>query len=122
MVFYIKEISDDKFGNSRVIVSRTNPSLIIELFKKEVPEIANNTVEIKNVAREPGERAKIAVYSTQGGVDPVGACVGQRGVRVQTVTNELDGNEKIDIIQWNKDRSEERRVGKECRSRWSPYH
>jgi N utilization substance protein A len=103
LVFYIKEISDDKFGNSRVIVSRTNPSLIIELFKKEVPEIANNTVEIKNVAREPGERAKIAVYSTQGGVDPVGACVGQRGVRVQTVTNELDGNEKIDIIQWNKD-------------------
>ena len=103
LIFYIKEISDDKFGNSRVIISRADPNLIIELFKKEVPEIANNTVEIKNVAREPGERAKIAVYSSQGGVDPVGACVGQRGVRVQTVTNELDGNEKIDIIQWNKD-------------------
>jgi N utilization substance protein A len=103
LVFYIKEISDDKFGNSRVIVSRTDPQLIAELFKKEVPEITNGTVEIKNVAREPGERAKIAVFSSQGGVDPVGACVGQRGIRVQTVTNELGGNEKIDIIQWNND-------------------
>lgn len=103
LVFYIKEISEDKFGNSRVIVSRTDPKLITELFKKEVPEITNGTVEIKNAAREPGERAKIAVFSSQGGVDPVGACVGQRGIRVQTVTNELGGNEKIDIIQWNKD-------------------
>jgi len=102
LMFYIKEISDDKFGNSRVIVSRTSPSLLIELFRKEVPEISNGTVEVKNVAREPGERAKIAVFSSQGGVDPVGACVGQRGVRVQTVTSELGGNEKIDIIQWNK--------------------
>lgn len=103
LVFYIKEISDDNFGNSRVIVSRIDPKLITELFKKEVPEITNGTVEIKNAVREPGERAKIAVYSSQGGVDPVGACVGQRGVRVQTVTNELGGKEKIDIIQWNND-------------------
>ena len=105
LVFYIKEISDDNFGNSRVIVSRIDPKLITELFKKEVPEITNGTVEIKNAVREPGERAKIAVYSSQGGVDPVGACVGQRGVRVQTVTNELGGKEKIDIIQWNADES-----------------
>lgn len=105
LVFYIKEISDDNFGNSRVIVSRIDPKLISELFKKEVPEITNGTVEIKNAVREPGERAKIAVYSSQGGVDPVGACVGQRGVRVQTVTNELGGREKIDIIQWNSDES-----------------
>lgn len=105
LVFYIKEISDDNFGNSRVIVSRIDPKLIAELFKKEVPEITNGTVEIKNAVREPGERAKIAVYSSQGGVDPVGACVGQRGVRVQTVTNELGGREKIDIIQWNSDES-----------------
>jgi len=98
LVFYIKEISDDNFGNSRVIVSRIDPKLITELFKKEVPEITNGTVEIKNAVREPGERAKIAVYSSQGGVDPVGACVGQRGVRVQTVTNELGGKEKIDIV------------------------
>lgn len=103
LVFYIKEISEDKFGNSRIIVSRTNPNIIVELFKKEVPEIASGTVEVKKVAREPGERAKIAVFSSQGGVDPVGACVGQKGIRVQTVTSELGGNEKIDIIQWNKD-------------------
>ncbi len=103
LVFFLKEIAEDKFGNPRIIVSRIDPQLIIELFKKEVPEVANGTVEIKKVAREPGERAKIAVYSSQGGVDPVGACVGQKGVRVQTVTNELGGEEKIDIIQWNKD-------------------
>lgn len=103
LLFYLKEIGEDKFANSRIVVSRIAPELISELFKKEVPEIANNTVEIKNVVREPGERAKIAVYSSQGGVDPVGACVGQKGVRVQTVTNELGGTEKIDIIQWNKD-------------------
>ncbi len=103
LIIFLKEISDDKFGNPRIIVSRTDPRLIEELFKREVPEISNGTVEIKKVAREPGERAKIAVYSAQGGVDPVGACVGQKGVRVQTVTDELGGLEKIDIIQWNKD-------------------
>ncbi len=103
LVFYLKEIAEDKFGNSRIVVSRTDPQLLIQLFKKEVPEIANNTVEIRKVAREPGERAKIAVFSSQGGVDPVGACVGQKGIRVQTVTSELGGTEKIDIIQWNDD-------------------
>lgn len=103
LVVYLKEIADDKFGNPRIIVSRSDPRLIEELFKREVPEIANKTVEIKKVARTAGERAKIAVFSTQGGVDPVGACVGQKGVRVQTVTDELGGVEKIDIIQWNPD-------------------
>ena len=104
-LFFIREISEDKYGNSRIIISRTDPRLVEELFKKEVPEITNGTVEIKKVVREPGDRAKIAVFSSQGGVDPVGACVGQRGVRVQTVTNELGGDEKIDIIQWNEDPS-----------------
>jgi N utilization substance protein A len=103
LIVYLKEISDDKFGNPRIIVSRSDPNLISELFKREVPEIANNTVEIKKVVREPGVRAKVAVFSIQGGVDPVGACVGQKGVRVQTVTDEFGGEEKIDIIQWNKD-------------------
>lgn len=103
IIVYLKEITDDKFGNARIIVSRIDPRLIEELFKREVPEIANGTVEIKKVVREPGERAKIAVFSSQGGVDPVGACVGQKGIRVQTVTDELGGEEKIDIIQWNKD-------------------
>jgi len=104
LIVYLKEIADDKFGNPRIIVSRSNSRLIEELFKREVPEVANNTVEIKKVARAPGERAKIAVFSSQGGVDPVGACVGQKGVRVQTVTDELGGTEKIDIIQWNQDK------------------
>lgn len=100
---YIKEISNDKYGNPRIIVSRSDVRLIEELFKREVPEIGNGTVIIKKTVREPGERAKIAVASGHGAVDPVGACVGQRGVRVQTVTEECGGKEKIDIIQWNKD-------------------
>ncbi len=100
---YIKEISNDKYGNPRIIVSRSDVRLIEELFKREVPEISNGSVVIKKTVREPGERAKIAVASGHGAVDPVGACVGQRGVRVQTVTEECGGKEKIDIIQWNKD-------------------
>ncbi len=103
LMVYIKDINEDKFGNTRIIISRTDPRLIEELFKREVPEIANNTVQIKNVVRQPGERTKLAVYSEQGGVDPVGACVGQKGLRVQTVTDELGGIEKIDIIQWSPD-------------------
>lgn len=103
LVVYLKEIVEDKFGNTRIIISRSDPKLIEVLFKREVPEILNGTVQIKKVAREPGERAKIAVFSNQGGVDPVGACVGQKGIRVQTVTEELGGLEKIDIIQWNQD-------------------
>lgn len=102
-IVYLKDITTDKFGNTKIVVSRSHPGLIEELFKREVPEIVNNTVVIKKVVREPGERAKIAVFSNQGGVDPVGACVGQKGVRVQTVTDELGGKEKIDIIQWNED-------------------
>lgn len=100
---YIKEIGNDKYGNPRIIVSRADVRLIEELFKREVPEIGNGSVLIKKTVREPGERAKIAVTSGHGTVDPVGACVGQRGVRVQTVTEECGGKEKIDIIQWNKD-------------------
>jgi N utilization substance protein A len=103
LIFLLKEISDDMHGYSRILLSRSAPELISELFKREVPEISNGTVEIKVIVREPGERAKIAVHSSQGGVDPVGACVGQKGVRVQTVTDELGGQEKIDIIQWNSD-------------------
>ncbi|KKP61081.1 MAG: NusA antitermination factor [Candidatus Roizmanbacteria bacterium GW2011_GWA2_34_18] len=103
LIVYLKEISNDKFDNPRIIVSHSHPKLIEELFRREVPEIANGTIEIKKVVREPGERTKIAVTSTQSGVDPVGACVGQKGIRVQTVIDELGGGEKIDIIQWNKD-------------------
>ncbi len=100
-IFFLKEIGQNRAGYSRIILSRTAPELISELFKREVPEISNGAVEVRKVVREPGERAKIAVHSSQNGVDPVGACVGQKGVRVQTVTDELNGQEKIDIIQWN---------------------
>ena len=103
LVFLLKEIITDKLNNSKIILSRTNPLLITNLFKREVPEVTNNTVKIMKVVRAPGERAKVAVYTEQKGVDPVGACVGQKGIRIQTITEELGGQERIDIIQWNKD-------------------
>lgn len=86
-------------------LSRTNPKLIQGLFELEAPEIANGTVEIKSVAREPGSRSKIAVYSNDDHIDPVGSCVGQKGIRVTTVMSEL-GGEKIDIIPWSEDPKE----------------
>ncbi|MEK7122015.1 MAG: transcription termination factor NusA, partial [Patescibacteria group bacterium] len=81
-------------------LSRTHPRLIAKLFEMEVPEVASGTVEIKGIIREAGSRSKIAVISNEEGVDPVGSCVGQKGVRVNTVTAEL-GGEKIDIIEWS---------------------
>ncbi len=103
LTVYIKEIKEDHFGNSRIILSRAHPDLVKQLFAKEVPEIASGTVKIHTVVREPGDRTKIAVHSDQQGVDPVGACVGQKGIRVKSVTDELGGNEKIDIIQYHED-------------------
>ncbi len=85
-------------------VSRTHPKLVQSLFAQEAPEIASGTVEIKSIAREAGSRTKIAVHSSDEHVDPVGSCVGQRGIRVTTVMSEL-GNEKIDIIEWSADPS-----------------
>ncbi len=101
LVFYIQDIRDTMRGK-QVILSRACPEIVEELFKREVPEFNSNAVEIKKVAREAGGRTKIAVFSTQSGVDPVGSCVGQKGVRVQTVIDELN-NEKIDIIQYSDD-------------------
>jgi N utilization substance protein A len=86
----------------QIILSRTNPLVLAELFEAEVPEIAEGVVEIKGVVRETGSRSKIAVYSHDSNVDPVGACVGMRGARVQNVVSELRG-EKIDIIPWSDD-------------------
>ncbi len=86
----------------KITLSRSHPDMVRKLFELEVPEIFNGTVEIKAVAREAGSRSKIAVMSTQEGIDPIGACVGQKGTRVQTVMAEL-GGEKIDIIEWNED-------------------
>jgi N utilization substance protein A len=85
-----------------IIVSRSDPNFLIELFKLEVPEIESGVIEIKEVAREAGMRSKIAVVSHQEGVDPIGSCVGQRGIRIANVMNEL-GEEKIDIIEWDED-------------------
>lgn len=99
--FYISEIREhDK--RSEIIVSRAHPDLVKGLFQQEVPEITAGSVEIKALAREAGFRTKIAVASNQLGVDPVGSCVGQRGNRIQTVINELNG-EKIDVIPYNDD-------------------
>ena len=86
----------------KITLSRSHPDMVRKLFELEVPEIYNGTVEIKAIAREAGSRTKMAVYSNQDGIDPVGACVGQKGTRVQAVTNEL-GGEKIDIIEWSED-------------------
>ncbi|MDR3583643.1 MAG: transcription termination factor NusA [Candidatus Pacebacteria bacterium] len=87
-----------------ITLSRIHPEMIKKMFELEVPEIFAGTVEIKSIAREAGERTKIAVSSTEEGVDPIGSCVGQKGTRVQAVIDEL-GGEKIDIIQWNDDTS-----------------
>ncbi|MCC7436410.1 transcription termination/antitermination protein NusA [Candidatus Nomurabacteria bacterium] len=86
-------------------ISRTHPKFMEKLFAQESPEIANGLVEVKSIAREPGARSKIAVYTEDPNIDPVGSCVGQRGVRVSTVMNELSG-EKIDIIEWSSDPEE----------------
>jgi len=101
LVFYIEGIRETMKGR-QIIVSRAHEGLVEGLFKREVPEVASGAVEIKAIAREAGSRTKMAVYSRQAGVDPVGSCVGQKGVRVQAVINELNG-EKIDIIQYSED-------------------
>ncbi|MDU4959863.1 MAG: transcription termination factor NusA [Sporomusaceae bacterium] len=98
---YITEVRKTTKG-PQILVSRTHPGLLKRLFELEVPEIHDGVVEIKSVSREPGMRSKIAVYSRDENVDPVGACVGHKGMRVQTIVNELRG-EKIDIVKWNPD-------------------
>lgn len=102
LTFYIEGIRESMKGN-QIIVSRAHKGLVAGLFQREVPEVANGSVQLKEIAREGGHRCKIAVISTASGVDPVGSCVGQKGVRVQAVINELGGMEKVDIIQWSDD-------------------
>jgi transcription termination/antitermination protein NusA len=97
---YIVEVKNTTKG-AQVVVSRTHPGLVKRLFELEVPEIHDGIVEIKSISREAGSRTKIAVYSNDDSVDPMGACVGPKGVRVQNIVNELK-NEKIDIIKWSK--------------------
>ncbi len=98
---YIREVREETRG-PQIFLSRTAPEFMAELFKMEVPEIYDGIIEIKAVARDPGSRAKIGVVSYDNSIDPVGACVGMRGSRVQAVVNELQG-EKIDIIPWSED-------------------
>ncbi len=98
---YVREVRSEVRG-PQIFLSRTAPEFLAELFKMEVPEIYDGIIEIKAVARDPGSRAKIGVISYDSSIDPVGACVGMRGSRVQAVVNELQG-EKIDIIPWNED-------------------
>lgn len=102
LTFYVEGIRETMRGNE-IIVSRAHKGLVEGLFKREVPEVAQGAVEFRVVAREAGGRTKVAVFSKQPGVDPVGSCVGQKGVRVQGVISELGGAEKVDIIQWNDD-------------------
>lgn len=98
---YLTEVRRTSKG-PQIVVSRTHPGLLRKLFEMEVPEIGEGIIEIKAVAREPGHRSKIAVSSSEPGVDPVGACVGPKGARVRMVVNELKG-EKIDVIPWSAD-------------------
>lgn len=98
---YIMDVRLETRG-PQIFLSRTHPQFLAKLFAQEVPEIYDGVIEIKAVARDPGSRAKMAVTATDSSIDPVGACVGMRGVRVQAVVNELQG-EKIDIIQWSSD-------------------
>ena len=101
MKFFIAAVEETSRGPS-VILSRSHPGLVIRLFEFEVPEMETGEVEIKAIAREAGSRSKVAVATTDDGIDPIGSLVGQKGSRVQTVINELSG-EKIDIIEWSND-------------------
>src|SRR3989339_1719737 len=104
LTFLLKDIRETIKGRE-IILSRADPAFVVKLFAREVPEIGANSVEIRLISREAGVRTKIAVYSESSGVDPVGSCVGQKGVRVQAVTNEL-GGERVDIISYNEDIAE----------------
>jgi N utilization substance protein A len=97
----IAEVRDNPKG-PQIVLSRTNSGFLRRLLENEVPEIYHGIVEVRSIAREPGQRAKVAVQATQPGIDPVGACVGMRGVRIQAIVRELH-NEKIDVIEWNDD-------------------
>ncbi len=101
---YVQDVVKGLKGTPQVIVSRACPDFVRKLFEFEIPEIYEGLIEIKSVSRDPGYRSKVAVYSINENIDPVGSCVGQKGVRIQNIINELNG-EKIDVIEWNSDPS-----------------
>ena len=101
---YVVDVERGEKGVPQAIVSRTHPDFVRKLLEFEIPEIYEGLIEIKSVSRDPGLRSKVAVYSPDENIDPVGSCVGQKGIRIQNVINELNG-EKIDVIEWNADPS-----------------
>jgi len=99
---YVADVKRGEKGSLQVIISRTNTDFVRKLLELEIPEIYEGLIEIKSVSRDPGSRSKVAVYSQDKNIDPVGSCVGQRGIRIQNIINELNG-EKIDVIEWSED-------------------
>ena len=99
---YVVDVEKGEKGAPQVIVSRSHPDFVRKLMEFEIPEIYEGLIEIKSIARDPGKRSKIAVYSQDPNIDPVGSCVGQKGIRIQNIINELNG-EKIDVIEWSSD-------------------
>ena len=101
---YVADVQRGEKGSLQVIISRTNVDFVRKLLEFEIPEIYEGLIEIKSVSRDPGSRSKVAVYSQDKNIDPVGSCVGPKGIRIQNIINELNG-EKIDVIEWNQDPS-----------------
>ena len=99
---YVLDVERGEKGAPQVIISRSHPDFVRKLLEFEIPEIYEGLIEIKSVSRDPGKRCKVAVYSQDENIDPVGSCVGQKGIRIQNVINELNG-EKIDVIEWDPD-------------------
>lgn len=99
---YVLDVERGAKGAPQVIISRAHPDFVRKLFELEIPEIYEGVIEIKSVSRDPGNRSKVAVYSPNENIDPVGSCVGQKGIRIQNIINELNG-EKIDVIEWSED-------------------
>ena len=99
---YVLDVERGIKGAPQVIISRANNDFVRKLFELEIPEIYEGLIEIKSVSRDPGNRCKVAVYSQNENIDPVGSCVGQKGIRIQNIINELNG-EKIDVIEWSED-------------------
>ena len=99
---YVVDVDRGEKGAPQVIVSRSHPDFVRKMLEIEIPEIYEGIIEVKSVSRDPGKRCKVAVYSQNENIDPVGSCVGQKGIRIQNIINELHG-EKIDVIEWNPD-------------------
>lgn len=99
---YVLDVEKGSKGAPQVIISRAHADFVRKLFELEIPEIYEGVIEIKSVSRDAGSRSKVAVYSPNENIDPVGSCVGQKGIRIQNIINEL-GGEKIDVIEWNED-------------------